>query len=270
MIENSSNRSLITAPEYREFRGSKSSAGFIVFLVLFGIGCVLTPLILGIWSGVFAYAQFGPSSVIGWSSGWIFIFSFGLIILFLLVFIVINRSLPIVKISNHGLWVKFFMLPNQYIKWTGITGISEKRHHYQLLGKTMFDRFSIKLYLTDGHHLTFNQKIQNFSALISSIKAAIYSDIYTSAREKLKNGESVSCGAISFDCYCLKIERGFFIRRKISIPWENILSIGINNGLLLIEYGQHSGVIKKSIKLPTDKIHNLEPMMRLLKEEITR
>ena len=269
MIEHSSNSSVITAPGYREFRGTRSSAGFIVFLILFGIGCVLTPLILGIWSGLFAYERFGPGSVIGWSSGWVFIFSVGLAILFLLVFIVVNRSLPIVKISKHGLWVKFFLLPNKYIKWTDISGISEKRYHYQLLGKTMFDRFSTKLYLSDGHQLTFNQKIQNFSALISYIKAAIYPEIYTIALEKLKNGKIVSCGAISFDCFCLKIEQGF-IHKEISIPWENILSIGVNNGILSIEYRQRPGNNTKLINLPTDRIHNLEPMMRLLKEEITQ
>ena len=267
---NSPNKSFIAVPEYREFRGSKSSAGFIVFLVLFGLGCVLTPLLLGIWSGLYAYAQFGPSSVIGWSSGWIIVFAVGLAILILLIFYVINRSLPIVKTSSHGLWVKFFLLPIKYIKWSEISGFSEKQYHYQFLGKTMLDRSSIKLYLSDGHQLSFNQRIQNFSTLISCVKTAIYPEIYTRAREKLRSGNSVCCGAISFCRSHLKIERGYLIRPEISMLWENILSIGINNGLLTIEYRKQPGNITKSIKIPTGRIHNLEPMMRLLKEEITQ
>jgi hypothetical protein len=254
--------------ESREYCPPKIRAAFLIFLAIFGVCFVLIPIFVGLWWSLYAYTNFGPSAILGWSLNWVLISLAGIAFLLSLVLFRINQSLPNLKLGKHGIRLKQFLRPVTYIKWREIAGISETMIQYSFLGRNIHDKTIIKLYLNNSKVIKLSKKISHLSELVISIKSVIYPRITKTNREKYKDHLSIYFGVISIQKESITICRRVFFKQKKTIPFELIQSFDIDNGTLKIIYSPENHTQTRIISVPTSKILNLEPMMRLLNDEV--
>lgn len=254
--------------ESREYSPPKIGTAFSIFLVIFGICFVLIPISVGLWRSLYAYANFGPSAILSWSLNWVLISLAGIAFLLSLVLLRINQSLPKLKLGKHGIRLKQFLRPVTYIKWREIAGISETMIQYSFLGRSLHDKTIIKLYLNNSKVIKLNRKIFHLSELVINIKSVIYPMITKTNREKYRDQLSIFFGVISIQKESITISRRMFFKQKETIPFELIRSFDIDNGTLKILFSPENQTQTRIISVPTSKILNLEPMMRLLNDEV--
>ena len=229
---------------------------------------MLIPIIVGLWRSLYAYTNFGPSAILGWSFNWVLISLAGIVFLLSLVLFRINQSLPILKLGRHGIRLKQFLRPVTYIKWREIAGISETIIQYNFLGRNLHDKTIIKIYLNNRKVIKLSNKISHLSELVIRIKSIIYPRITKTNREKYRDHLSIIFGVISIQQESLTISSRVLFKQQETIPFELIRSFDIANGTLKILYSPENQNQTRTLSVPTSKIINLEPMMRLLNDEV--
>jgi hypothetical protein len=254
--------------ESREYCPPKIGAAFLIFLVIFGVCFVLIPIIVGLWRSLYAYTNFGPSAILGWSLNWALISLAGIAFLLSLILFRIYHSLPNLKLGKHGIRIKQFLRPVTYIKWREITGISETMIQYNFLGRNLHDKTIIKLYLNKRKVIKLTKKVSHLSELVIRIKSIIYPRITKTNRDKYRDHLSIFFGAITIQKESITISRRVFFKQQETITFDLIRSFDIANGTLKIIYSPENQTQTRIISVPTSKILNLEPMMRLLNDEV--
>ena len=229
---------------------------------------MLIPIIVGLWRSLYAYTNFGPSAILGWSFNWVLISLAGIVFLLSLVLFRINQSLPILKLGRHGIRLKQFLRPVTYIKWREIAGISETIIQYNFLGRNLHEKTIIKIFLNNRKVIKLSNKISHLSELVIRIKSIIYPRITKTNREKYRDHLSIFFGVISIQQESLTISSRVLFKQQETIPFELIRSFDIANGTLKILYSPENQNQTRTLSVPTSKIINLEPMMRLLNDEV--
>jgi hypothetical protein len=154
---------------------------------------------------------------------------------------------------------------SQLIPWEDVHGITLQRTQYNFFGIKTDIRTDAAVFIKNHPPLLLDNRVKNLIDLLSQIKAAIYPRLLNLARNKYQAGELVNFGAVQINQSGLQIhrKRGFRIKVK-SFTWKEISTVNFQSGQFIIQCA------KRKYRISSWLIPNLEILMMLLKQDITR
>lgn len=139
------------------------------------------------------------------------------------------------------------------LSWNMIQGVTYFSISYNLIHFPLYTSMHGCLYLSNGHILKLHSSIDNIKNLISIIKSHVYPLILPGFFQQLSIGDQINFGPLS-------IRQDSLIHGQKIIFWQNIKSILIKSGYLLVEFFEK----QHKLKIPTYSIPNIELLFILI------
>jgi hypothetical protein len=178
-------------------------------------------------------------------------------------------AVPLVFLTARAVWfaqrevlvtpagIVVYGIGEKTFAWKNIEGIAVEDNRYHLLGITLRTRNRVRLYPTTGTPIRFDDRYKDLPGLTETIKRNLCPVILPTYRALLHEGQWIYFGLLRFNPTTL--DTG-----KRTIPWEEIESLRVHNGVLNI--AQRDG---RAVKIPTAKIPNVELLLQLVEELYT-
>jgi len=199
--------------------------------------------------------KFGPA--IFWNSGKYFILAFVFFIIFFIIQLI--RSIPpskkVVEINDEGILIKT-RKRSKSLNWNEISKIWLKLSQNRFLGLSTKREQYIKLEDYTGKTIKLDTKIQDFDDLLQTIRKRFYLS-YIENNFPKQNDSNNNFGAIEKTA-ANELQIG---KKRIAI--SEGYCIKVSNGNLFLVFHNN----KKNIKIPIQKIANLDVLLGILKHQ---
>jgi len=215
---------------------------------------VLSPLIYGLQRVQYARVNYGPVAAQEWSNPWYNLSAIALIPLLLLGLRRLRRHHRGVLVYKNGLLIKGIGRRKQYFGWSEISGIATKVIQERFLGFRIRERHQVTLHPSIGKPVKMDPRIPQLDELSARIKAKIYPRLLQELRASLKSGATLYFGQVHMNQHKIRI-------REKNYPWEQIASIQIQKGMLMIEFGDH-----QVRRIPVGEFINIDIFLQLIQE----
>jgi len=245
------------------FRGKKLDWKFY-FSILFSILIfVLFPIGYGTWVAIFSLKNYGINASLSWSNPWFILAISSFIVIFGYTIYRIWISYPIITSYERGIVIQTNVLRTTIIQWKNIEGIRERLNWDIFLGKLVQQRLSADLYYHQRKSIKLRENIENLPVLLYAIKNKIYPIISLRNKYYLNQEKWIPFGNILIHNKGIRIKHRRIYRQDKYFQWENIKSVTIKNGSIIIVERNNN----KQYRLAISKIINFELMWNLIAKE---
>ncbi|MBE9523512.1 MAG: hypothetical protein IMY76_00330 [Chloroflexi bacterium] len=217
---------------------------------------VLTPLTYGVLRKNYALAYFGPIAAEIWSKPWFLLAEIALIAYLGLALRRLRRARQVVLVYKNGIAIRIYKNKSYLFYWDQLIGIACTTVQPIFIGRLLKRRHRVMLYPEHGKPITLNDRIPKIMELAGRIKAKIYPRLLPNLREKMSKGNPLNFGPITLQQDSLHLQGK-------AIPWDQITSINVQRGRLIVESGTNS-----PIKIPAGQIINIELLIQLLQDGV--
>ena len=241
--------------------------------ILGGIFCFLAPMMYGYWLYQQAVRSFGLVAAIVQTRPWFMITYLFLLTISSILFVRIWSSHRFVAVYERGIRWRLKGLTTHHLSWQEIEGIAYANIEKQMFGKTFQNEHLAVIYLKNGKHVEFDDRIQNLPVLIDKIKELYYPTIYPDIVNQLKAGNELRFGPITVKNHAVgvpkRVSTADFVetheRTKSikSIPVSNIAGLAVQSGFLMVK--SENSIIKQ---IPVSQIPNFEILLKLFEQRL--
>lgn len=230
--------------------------GDILLTFIPGGLAVLTPLMYGLLRKRYAQAYYGPIAAEIWSKPWFLWAEIALIAYLGLALRRLSRSRQVVAVHQKGITIRLHKKKQFRFLWSQLSGLACATVQPTFLGWALKPRHRVKIYPAHGNPISLNDRIPNISELVGRIKAKLYPRLLPNLRESFSKGQPLNFGPLT-------LQQNSLCLRDKAIPWDNVTSINVQGGRLMIE--SHTN---RPVKIPTGQIPNIELLIQLLQEGV--
>jgi hypothetical protein len=227
---------------------------FLLFIPLCGV--VLSLVGFGYWRAIYGYANYGPATALFWGQPW---FLSATVLTTAILFYAlrrIHRAHTWVKVYARGFIVHRPPSRKRTLHWSEIAGLSTSTTKKSFLGWKSGLRHKLTIHPTQGPSIQLNHKVNHLEDLITILKKQVYPRLMTQFKESFQADKALHFGALS-------ISKTYLTYQEKDIPWTYIQGITAANGFLIIRLSP-----QKQFEIPSEKIQNMELLVKLIKEEV--
>lgn len=157
-----------------------------------------------------------------------------------------------VFLYENGIRLRNISKRHSLLLWCQIGSIRSTGTYYHFFGLPVSDSLSLILEPVHGPDLVIPESIRNIDELAEAVKRRVYPLLYASMTEDLRQGHPLQFGVVS-------VENSHLSVRGKQYPWDEVGSIWVESGNLMIENGARG-----RIRVPTHQINNLELLLRII------
>lgn len=223
--------------------------GLITIFILLGIGLFRR------FSGRVGY---GPAAAETWARPWFVAAILLTIPLLILMLRHIRSVVRQVNVYRNGLTLNKIRAGDNVYLWSQIVGVTYLHIRRHIFGNPTRETTQVILHPSVGDAITLDPNIHDLTGLTILIKRAIFPMIKPQLIKSLRNGQWLYFGDI-------RINNNSLATTKQEIPWSKIHQVYLNSGMLVINV--HNEV---DIKVSISKIMNVDLLLQIIDEEITR
>ena len=224
-------------------------------LYLLALAIPLGLLGYGLWRVYLGYAQFGRAAMVSWGQPWFTSAAWAVIPLFILTVRAVWFARREVLIVEQGL-VPYGM-GRKPIPWKHIEGLTIDDTRYHLLRLTLRTRYRVRLLPTTGKPITLDDRFDNLHGLAEAIKKRCFPRLLPELRAQLQANQWVYFGPLRFNR--TQLEMG-----KRCVPWQQVHSLHVQAGMLVVELDGN-----RPVRILSAKIPNVELLLQLVEELYT-
>jgi hypothetical protein len=217
---------------------------------------VLTPLTYGVLRKRYALAYFGPIAAEIWSKPWFLLAEIALIAFLGLALRRLRRARQVVLVYKNAIAIRLYRNKSFLFYWDQLIGLACTTVQPTFFGRALKPRHRVIIYPKHGKPILLNDRIPKIMELAGRIKAKLYPRLLPNLRENLSKGNPLNFGPIT-------LEQDSLLLQGISIPWDQITSINVQHGHLIVESRTN-----RPIKIPAGKIINIELLIQLLQDGV--
>ncbi len=225
-------------------------------LYLLSLGVPVALAGYGLWQVYLGYVQFGPAAMTAWAQPWFVAASVTVIPLFLLTIRAVILARREVQIVEQGLIFRGVGGGRKNLSWKHLDGIALEDTRYHLLTLTLRTRRTVRLFPTTGTPIALDDRFRDLPGLAETIKAHLYPRLLPELRAQLQK-QWVYFGP-------LRLNRTHLDTGKRTIPWQQVNSLRLHAGFLIIEPDGH-----KPLQIPSAKIPNVDLLLQIVEELYT-
>jgi len=248
---------------FSTFRGKKLDWKFYFTIVFSTLVFVLFPIGYGTWIAIINLKNHGVNAALSWSNPWLILALLSFISIIGYAIYRIWMSYPIITLYEGGVVIQKNFFRTIPIPWRNIEGIRESLKWDIFLGKVIKRRLFADLFYNQKSSIKLRDNIENLPELIYAIKHKIYPIINLKITKNLGQEKWIPFGSILMHNNGIKIKRRRVYQQDKYLPWENIKTVTINNGLITIIDRNNNNHHQLSIS----KIINFELMWNLIAKE---
>jgi len=252
-VQKSSNRRL--GPTLIEYRDRPLRWRDLFTLFMPASLATLAPLLYGLKRDIYARNYYGPVAAHSWSWPWYILATSALIPLMLLALWRVRQAHRWVILHKNGLHIKWNK-PAQILLWNQIQGLSCLTTEATFFGLATKTRHRLTLFPISEDQIHLDERLKDLPDLAERIKAKLYPHLLPKMRTAFNNGETLYFGPIRIHKQAIHV-------REQDIPWEQISRLNVRAGKLVIESPS-----KFPIRIPVEKIPNIELLIQILQEGI--
>ncbi|MFO8036169.1 MAG: DUF6585 family protein [Anaerolineales bacterium] len=232
--------------------------GWRHFFLLFIPLCLVALSLVGVgyWRAIYGYTNFGPATALFWGQPWFLSAAFLTIAILLYALWRIHHAHTWVKVYVRGIIVHRPPSRKRTLRWEEIAGLSTSTTKRSFLGWKSGLRHTLTLHPTQGPSIQLNHRIKHLEDLIIILKKQVYPRLIKQLKEAFQANKDLHFGALS-------ISKTYLSYQEKDIPWTYIQGITAANGYLIIRLSP-----QKHFEIPSEKIQNMELLVKLIKEEV--
>jgi len=220
------------------------------------IVAVMTPFIYGTVRERYAENHFGPAASNTWAWSWYTLSTIALIPLLWLAILRVRSAHRVIKVFTNAIYIQSTGGKRSLLGWNKITGIVDIKMQYKFIGIPLWKKHHAVIFHLKGKPIQLDYQIQNLDELCARIKAKIYPKFLPEYRLALNSGENLEFGPISINSNTITIQNK-------AISWNLISQISPQTGFLVVEVEN-----EKDLKIPLEKIPNIELLIQLIQEGV--
>jgi hypothetical protein len=225
---------------------------------LLALGVPLALLGYGLWRVYLGYVQFGPAAMVVWGQSWFVAAAWTATPLFILTVRAVILAQRAVHIVEPGLIFYGLRLGRgrKTLAWKQIHGIAVEDTRYHLLTLTLRTRRTVRIFPTTGKVIILDDRFHNLPELAEAIKTQLYPHLLPEYRKQWHT-QWIYFGP-------LRINKTYLDTGKRTYPWQQVKSLRLHAGFLIVEIDEH-----KPLQIPSAKIPNVELLLQLVEELYT-
>lgn len=217
---------------------------------------ILSLVGFGYWRAIYGYANYGPATALFWGQPWFLSAACLTIPVLLYALRRIHRAHTWVEVYAKGIIVHRPPSRKKPLRWEEIAGISTSTTTNSFLGWKSRPQHELTIHPTQGPPLQLDYKIKHLEDLITILKKQVYPRLISQLKKTFHANKELHFGALSISKNCLSYQ-------EKEIPWNYIQGITAANGNLIIQLSP-----QKHFEIPTEKVQNMELLIKLIKEEV--
>ncbi len=213
---------------------------------------VIIPLGYGIWLTGYGYQHYGSAAALSWPRPWYLAATVFLSLAVILIAIRLSTAKKYVRVFENGLQLHLNPFDNRVLFWTEMSGITVAATKANIIGAHERTDFCSTLLPNLGKPVRLTSQIVRLPALIEHIKAYLYPQLWKAYTASFDANQWIHFGSLAISNQSIRIN-------KLLIPWDQVVSMRVQSGFLVIELKDAS-----NRRLEVAHIPNLELLLQLV------